>query len=53
MTNDTVIIDNKKYKVELRRIENGIVWLYCSRGRHGYAIADLGSGQFGKVNRLF
>lgn len=49
----TLTINGNKYEVKQRKLENGIVWLYCTRGRHGYAIADLGNGKYGKVNLLF
>ena len=48
-----IIVHGKTYKVEFRKIENGINWIYMTKGNHGYAVADLGDGNFGKVNRLF
>lgn len=53
MTTSTITINGKKYTPVQRKAENGVMWIYATRGRHGYAIADLGNGRYGKVNRLF
>ena len=53
MTEQTITVNGKKYTVKQRTLENGVIWLYCIRGRHGYAIASLGEGRYGKVNFLF
>ena len=48
-----ITINGKTYEVATTSIENGIKWLWVSNGRHGYVVADLGNGQFGKVNKLY